>query len=73
MAGESSRWCNGSRGQVTVDLKAIKEVLLCISQLVEAVAEISGLDLNPIFALPLCQGCRMVDVRIRVQLPQHAV
>jgi len=33
---------------------------------VEEIPEISEIDLNPIFALPLGQGCRIVDARIRV-------
>jgi len=45
----NSRWCNEGRDQVTVDLNAIKDVLLRISQLVEALPVISKLDLNPIF------------------------
>jgi acyl-CoA synthetase (NDP forming) len=60
------RLLTGYRGQPAVDLKAIEEVLLRISHLVEAVPEISELDLNPIFALPEGQGCRIVDARIRV-------
>jgi acetyl coenzyme A synthetase (ADP forming)-like protein len=55
------------RGQPAVDLKAIEEVLLRMSHLVEAVPEISELDLNPIFALPEGQGCRIVDARIRIE------
>jgi hypothetical protein len=41
-------------------------VLLRIATLVEEIAEISELDLNPVFALPPGQGCRIVDARIRV-------
>jgi len=40
-----------------------------MSQLVEAIPEISEIDLNPIFALPEDQGCRIVDARIRIQPP----
>ena len=40
-----------------------------ISQLVEEVPEISELDLNPIFALPPGDGCRVVDARIQVRQP----
>lgn len=60
----------GYRGHPAVDLKAIKEVLLRISHLAEAIPEISDLDLNPIFALPSGQGCRIVDARIRVKYPR---
>jgi hypothetical protein len=31
------------------------------------VPEISELDLNPVFALPPGQGCRIVDARIHVK------
>ena len=37
-----------------------------LSRLVEEIPEISELDLNPILAQPLGQGCRIVDARIRV-------
>lgn len=59
----------GYRGQPAADLKAIEEVLLRLSRLVEEIHEISELDLNPIFALPPGQGCRIVDARIRVTAP----
>ena len=32
----------------------------------EEILEINEIDLNPIFALPLGQGCRIVDARIKV-------
>lgn len=60
------RLLTGYRGQPAADLKAIKEVLLRLSRLVEEIPEISELDLNPIFALPPGQGCRIVDARIWV-------
>ena len=63
----------GYRGQSAVDLKALEDVLLRISRLCEAIPEISELDLNPIFALPSGQGCRIVDVRIHIEPPQPAV
>lgn len=60
------RLLTGYRGQPAVDVKAIEEVLLRISRLVEEIPEISELDLNPIFALPDAQGCKIVDARIRI-------
>jgi acyl-CoA synthetase (NDP forming) len=57
----------GYRGQPAMDLTAIEEVLLRISQLVEAIPAISEIDLNPIFALPEGRGCRIVDARIRIE------
>ena len=57
----------GYRGQPSADLEALEETLLRVSRLVEEIPEISELDLNPIFALPPGQGCRIVDARIRVE------
>lgn len=61
------RLLQGYRGQPAADVKAIEEVLLRLSRLVGEIPEISELDLNPIFALPEGQGCRIVDARIRVE------
>ena len=65
------RLLTGYRGQPAVDSQAIEDVLLRISLLVEGIPEISELDLNPIFALPEGQGCKIVDARIRVELPHR--
>jgi acyl-CoA synthetase (NDP forming) len=56
----------GYRGHPPADLDALEETLLRVSRLVEEIPEISELDLNPIFALPPGQGCRIVDARIQV-------
>jgi hypothetical protein len=48
-------------------MKAVEDVLLRVSQLVEEIPEINEVDLNPIFALPDAQGCNIVDARIRVE------
>jgi acyl-CoA synthetase (NDP forming) len=61
------RLLDAYRGQPPADLEALEETLLRISRLVEEIPEISELDLNPIFALPPGQGCRIVDARIRVR------
>jgi len=61
------RLLTGYRGHSPADLDAIEEVLLRISRLVEEIPEIRELDLNPVFALPPGQGCRIVDARIRVE------
>ena len=62
------RLLQGYRGHPAADVEAIEEVLLRLSRLVEEIPEISELDLNPIFALPPGQGCRIVDARIRVRV-----
>ncbi len=60
------RLLEGYRGHPPADIAAIEDILLRISRLVEEIPEIQELDLNPIFALPPGQGCRIVDARIRV-------
>jgi acyl-CoA synthetase (NDP forming) len=60
------RLLQGYRGHPAADVPAIEETLLRISRLVEEIPEISELDLNPLFALPPGQGCRIVDARIGV-------
>ena len=61
------RLLQGYRGHPAADVEAVEEVLLRLSRLVEEIPEISELDLNPIFALPPGEGCRIVDARIRVE------
>lgn len=61
------RLLQGYRGHPAADVEAIEEVLLRLSRLVEEIPEISELDLNPIFALPPGQGCKIVDARIWVR------
>jgi acetyl coenzyme A synthetase (ADP forming)-like protein len=58
------RLFQGYRGHPAADVAALEELLLRVSRLVEDVPEISELDLNPVFALPPAQGCRIVDARI---------
>ncbi|MBI2967320.1 MAG: acetate--CoA ligase family protein [Bacteroidetes bacterium] len=57
----------GYRGHRAADITALEETLLRVSQLVEAIPEISELDLNPIFALPPGKGCVIGDARIMVK------
>ncbi len=62
------RLLQGYRGHPPADIKAIEDILLRISHLVEEIPEISELDLNPIFALAPGQRCRIVDARIRIRV-----
>lgn len=61
------RLLEGYRGHPAADEAALKELLLRISLMVEEVPEIVELDLNPIFAMPPGQGCRIADARIRLE------
>jgi acetyl coenzyme A synthetase (ADP forming)-like protein len=58
------RLLQGYRGHPPADVTALEQVLLRLSRLVGEIPDISELDLNPIFALPPGQGCRIVDARI---------
>jgi acyl-CoA synthetase (NDP forming) len=66
------RLFQGYRGHPPADLAALEDVLLRVSRLVEEVPQISELDLNPVFALPPGQGCRIVDARIHVAPAREA-
>jgi acetyl coenzyme A synthetase (ADP forming)-like protein len=56
----------GYRGRAAADLEALRDILLRVSRLAEAVPEIAELDLNPVMALAPGKGCRVVDARIKV-------
>ena len=43
------------------------EALLRVSRLAENVPEIAEIELNPVFAFPPGEGCRIADARIRVR------
>lgn len=61
----------GYRGRPAMDVRALEDVLLQMSCLVEAITDISQLDLNPIIVLPEGQGCRVVDARVLVHAPSE--
>jgi acyl-CoA synthetase (NDP forming) len=56
---------SGFRGQPPVDLPALEQMLVRVSQFIEAHPEVKELDLNPVFAYP--QGAIAVDARINVE------
>ncbi|MGZ5430144.1 MAG: acetate--CoA ligase family protein, partial [Thermoanaerobaculia bacterium] len=60
----------GYRGYPPADIEAIHDVLLRVSRLVEEVPDIAELELSPIFVGSPGEGCRVLDSRIRVALPQ---
>jgi acetyl coenzyme A synthetase (ADP forming)-like protein len=61
---KSAALLRGYRGQVAADERAIVDVLLRVSALLELCPEIHELDINPLKVLP--RGARAVDVRVRV-------
>jgi acetate---CoA ligase (ADP-forming) len=62
-----SKLFEGYRGAPPSDVKAIQELLLRISALVEDVPEISELDLNPVNVRPSGEGYWVLDARIMVK------
>jgi acyl-CoA synthetase (NDP forming) len=62
-----SRLLRGYRGSEPVDERALREVLLRISQLVSAAPEIQELDVNPLIVLR--SGARVADARVRIENP----
>ncbi len=54
----------GERGQPTVDIVALRDTLLRVSQLADDLPEVAELDLNPVIARP--DGVIAVDARVRV-------
>jgi acetyl coenzyme A synthetase (ADP forming)-like protein len=63
------RLLRGYRGAPPADERALQQVLLRISELVEVAPEIQELDLNPVIVLP--SGARVADARIRVESTHH--
>jgi acyl-CoA synthetase (NDP forming) len=56
----------GVRGESRVDIEFIEEMILRLAQLVNEVAGIEELDMNPVIVTSERAGCRVVDARIRV-------
>jgi len=57
----------GYRGSPPSDTKALEDLLLRVSALVEDLPEIAELDLNPVKVMPQGEGYWVVDARILVQ------
>lgn len=73
-AGEASRMVrslktfpllDGYRGAPRVDVSALEDVLVRVSAMVEAHAEVAEMDLNPLIADP--SGVVVVDARVRLE------
>ncbi|MFX1535236.1 MAG: acetate--CoA ligase family protein [Promethearchaeota archaeon] len=58
----AAKLLEGIRGREPVDKKALVDILIKISQFVDANDEVGEVDLNPVFALP--KGASIVDARI---------
>jgi acyl-CoA synthetase (NDP forming) len=56
---------DGYRGAPKADVRALEDVLLRVSAMVEIHPEIAEMDLNPVIVLPT--GAVIVDARIRIE------
>lgn len=57
----------GYRGHPAADIEALEGLLLRLSSLVEALPEISAVDLDPVMALRPGEGFVLLDARLRLQ------
>jgi acyl-CoA synthetase (NDP forming) len=57
----------GYRGSPPSDVKALQNLLLRVSAMVEDIPDIAELDLNPVNILPRGKGYRVIDARIMVK------
>jgi acetyl coenzyme A synthetase (ADP forming)-like protein len=57
---------DGWRGAPPSDTGAIEDLLLRVSAMIEDIPEIDELDLNPLIAMPVGEGCMVADARISI-------
>ncbi len=57
----------GYRGSPVLDIKALEDLLLRVSDMVENTPQITEMDLNPVKVLPDGKGYRVVDARVAVK------
>jgi acetyltransferase len=62
-----ARLFSGFRGAPPSDVAALEDLLLRLSALVEDVAEIAELDLNPVKVMPQGEGYWVVDARVMLR------
>jgi acetate---CoA ligase (ADP-forming) len=68
----TSRLLDGYRGAAPGDREALVKVLQRVSALIEAIPELTEMDLNPVKVLPPGKGAVVVDARMRLHpAPKH--
>jgi len=69
---KTARVLDGYRGAAPGDREALIAVLQRVSALIEAIPELSEMDLNPVKVLPPGKGATVVDARMRLHpTPKH--
>jgi acetate---CoA ligase (ADP-forming) len=70
---KTDRLLDGYRGAAPGDREALISVIQRVSALVDAIPELTEMDLNPVKVLPPGKGAVVVDARMRLHPPlQHA-
>jgi acetyltransferase len=62
-----SKLFEGYRGSPPSDIKALQDLLLRVSALIEDIPEIAEMDLNPVNVMPKGEGYRVIDARIKLK------
>jgi acetyl-CoA synthetase (ADP-forming) len=57
----------GYRGELPRDKKALTDIILKLSKLVEEVEEIKDVDLNPVMTYEVGRGAKIADARIIIR------
>jgi len=57
----------GYRGSLPSDIKAVEDLLLRLSAMVEDLPQIGELDFNPVTVMPEGEGCWVIDAKIMVK------
>jgi acyl-CoA synthetase (NDP forming) len=63
---KTARVLDGYRGAAPGDREALVAVLQRVSALIEAIPELTEMDLNPVKVLPPGKGATVVDARMRL-------
>jgi acyl-CoA synthetase (NDP forming) len=62
-----SKLFEGYRGSPPRDTKAVEDLLLRVSAMINDVPEIAEMDLNPVNVMPKGEGYRVIDARIKLK------
>jgi len=57
----------GTRGEKPVDIEAVVDMLIRLSQLGTDFPQLDEMDLNPVFVFPKGKGAAVVDARIKLK------
>jgi acyl-CoA synthetase (NDP forming) len=63
-SGKAGKLLSGFRGAEPADTTALADVVLRVARLVDDLADVAELDLNPVIAK--ADGCVVVDARVRI-------